>query len=101
LWIGDGQLDNQVFVFTGGGEWENVQGNIDSAGSARASRLGSPTGGRTNFNTCAAHSNANGLVTAYASDSSGRILWWRITATGYVHQGWGYVQNAQFLGCYP
>jgi eukaryotic-like serine/threonine-protein kinase len=99
MWLGDADLSGQVFVFYPSGSWENIAGSIDSVGLDKAGQLGQPSGARSNFTTCAAHSNSNGVVTAYVSDAAGNILSWSISAGDFAHLGWRYVPNARFSGC--
>ena len=101
LWLDDAELSNKVFVFYSNGVWASVAGSIDSVGSApdQVNLLGQPTGARGNFTTCAAHSNANGVVTAYVSDAGANVLSWSISTASNGSLGWRYIKGAQVIGC--
>jgi eukaryotic-like serine/threonine-protein kinase len=101
LWLNDPQLSQQVFVFYSNGTWTHIDGNIDSVGGSpdQVNLLGQPTGGRSNYMTCAAHSNVNGRVTSYINDAAGNIIGFSITADGSQTLGWKYESNARAIGC--
>lgn len=101
IWLDDDQLDGQIFVLYNDSSWENLKGTIESIENVPtgSERLGTPSGRRSNYFACAAHSNNSGVISAYVNDDNGNILSWQLTVPEYGNRTWRLLLNTFYLGC--
>ncbi len=90
----------QSFIFsTDTKSWINVQGDLDAALARAGDTLGARSGKSISWRACAGHIARGDEVTAYLSDSGGRILAWTVQKSTGKPLGWSYLDGKTFLGC--